>query len=178
MSLRLAVLHNVFHFTFIMSYQLNMVSLSALPCGTPACLFSNRMFVCARACVSGSAVPSLQQRELPVPGPTAWIGHSGAVWPSCMNTTQRLYQSPTNSSPESTSVAQRRPAKRGATVPISSSSPLFYPTLSLGKQSVPDRSDGSTVDSPSRLLFSPKTHTHTHTYTLFRPPPATNYQPT
>lgn len=46
-SLRLAVRHNVFQFTFIMSYQLNMVSLSALPCGTPA--FSLTAWLCARA---------------------------------------------------------------------------------------------------------------------------------
>ena len=50
MSLRPAVLHNVFQFTFIMSYQLNMVSLSALPCGTPAFSFAACLCVRVHAC--------------------------------------------------------------------------------------------------------------------------------
>lgn len=75
--------------------------------------------VCVCACVS--CLPSFRQRELPVPGPPAWIGHRAPLWPSWINTNQGLYQNPTNATPQSTSVGQRRPAKRTATVPISSS---------------------------------------------------------
>lgn len=166
MSLRLAVLHNVFQFTFIVSYQLNMVSLSALPCGTPACLFSRRMFVCACACV---------RVRLRRPEPwAAWTLCSRAYsmdWPQ-WGCVAALDECDPETRPES---HHFKPLKH-----ICCAAPacqerchgphlFFYSSFlsySFSRQTkCPwQKCDGSTVDSPSCLLFPPTTHTHKHTH--------------